>query len=69
MPVEHLVGIVVAEHPVVEDGEVVLASKGLDEILSFVALKQHFGGVEALQQLVDVFVVALGEIELACGDV
>ena len=66
MFVEHFVGVVVGEDPIVEDSEVVLGTKKVDEILAFVALHQHLGRVEALQQLVDVFVVALGKIKLAC---
>ena len=66
MLVEHLVGVVVGEDPIVEDGEVVLGTKKVDEVLAFVALHQHLGRVEALQQLVDVFVVALSKIKLAC---
>ena len=65
MLVENLVGIIVGEDPVVEDGEVVFGAKQVDEILAFVALQQHFGRIKALQQFVDVFVGALCQIELS----
>ena len=42
MAVEHLVGIVLGEDPVVEQGEEMLAAEQFDEIAPFVALHQHF---------------------------
>ena len=69
MAVEHFMGVVFGEHPVVEYGEVMLPTEDLDEITALVALYQHLRRIEALQQLVDVFVVALGQVELSCGDI
>ena len=42
MPVQHLIGILVAEDPVVEHCEVVAAAKQVDEIFAFVALYEDF---------------------------
>ena len=65
MLVENLVGIIVGEDPIVEDREVVFSTKQVYEILAFVALQQHLGRIETLQQLVNIFVGALCQIELA----
>ena len=59
MFVKHFVGVVVGEDPVIENSEVIFCAKQVDEIFPFVALYQHLRGIEALQQLVNVFVSAL----------
>ena len=58
-------GLGVDIDPVVEHGEELLSAEQLDEVAALIALEQDLRGVEALQQLVDVLVVALGQIELA----
>ena len=69
MTVEHFVGVVSGEHPVIENGKKRLAAEQFDEVAPFVALHEHFRRIKALQQFVDILVVALGEVELAGGDI
>ena len=67
--VENLVGIVVGENPVVENSEVIFCAEQVNEVLPLIALHQHLRWIEALQQLVNVFVGALGKEKLARGNI
>ena len=69
MLVKNLVGIVVSENPIVENGQVIFRAEQVNEVLTFVALHQHLGRIEALQQLVNVFVVALRQEKLTSRDI
>ena len=50
MAVQHLVGIVLGKHPIVEHGEELLAAEQFDEVAALVALEQDLRGVWLLPQ-------------------
>ena len=69
MLIEYFDSIVFSEDPIVEHSQVIFCAKQVDKVLSLVALHQHLGGTEALQQLVYVFVGALSQVELASRNI
>ena len=66
---QQLAGVVGFENPVVELGEQHLLSEILLEGLRFALLDDQLHGFEVLEELVEVFVVAFGDVKLAGGDV
>ena len=66
---EELAGIVGLEDPVVELGEQHLLSEILLEGLCFALLDDQFHRFEVLEEFVEVFVVAFGDVKFAGGDV
>ena len=66
---EELAGVVGLEDPVVELGEQHLLSEILLEGLCFALLDDQFHRFEVLEEFVEVFVVAFGDVKFAGGDV
>ena len=66
---EELAGVVGLEDPVVELGEQHLLSEILLEGLRFALLDDQFHRFEVLEEFVEVFVVAFGDVKFAGGDV
>ena len=69
MTCQDIFGIIVGKHPVVEHRQEILIAESLNKITAFVALAEHLGRVKTLHQLVDIFVVALCEVKLACRNI
>src|SRR5690606_38608234 len=62
-------GIIFPEIPFVQKIGIETLPEMLDEVLAFVSLKNNLGGLEALQQLVNVGVIAFGSQKFTGGNI
>ena len=69
MTCENIIGIIVGKDPVVEHRHIIFLAEILYKQFAFVSLAEHLGRVEALEQFVDIFIISLSKIKLACRDI